>query len=101
MGCSMSMFRAISLVHSNFQANPFFRMGMFSNLKRLANSGDPDETARYEPAHLDLHWFATVVSKEVCGVEWVNIIVQHSVAIVPYLIILTAISVTIVKIYKQ
>ncbi len=55
MGCSMPMFHTISLVHSNFHASPFFRKGMFSNLKLLANSGDPDEAARYEPAHLDLH----------------------------------------------
>ncbi len=30
---------------------------------------DPDETARYEPVHSGSPLFATVVSKEVCGVE--------------------------------
>ncbi|MES9879746.1 MAG: hypothetical protein ABW185_02570, partial [Sedimenticola sp.] len=29
MGCSMPIFHAISLVHSKFQAIPFFRKGMF------------------------------------------------------------------------
>ncbi len=34
-------------------------MFVFSNLNTLANSKDPDETARYKPAHLDLHCLQT------------------------------------------
>ena len=39
----------------------------------MANSVDPDETARYEPSHLDLHFlhrylFRSVGLKEVCTV---------------------------------
>ncbi len=37
----------------------------------LANSADPDETACYEPAHLDLHCLQTF-DMEVCGAERVN-----------------------------
>ena len=45
---------------------PFFQIGMsVRNKNRMANSVDPDETARYEPSQLDLHglqkcqgWFA-------------------------------------------
>ena len=40
----------------------FFPMGVKVKItKRIANSADPDETARYEPSHLDLRCLQKVI----------------------------------------
>ncbi len=57
MGSSMPMFRAVSLDHSKFSGSSILqKMVIFSNLKTMK----PDETAGYQPAHLDLHCVYTL-----------------------------------------
>ena len=36
------------------RTEPLFLIGVL--LKKMENSGDPDEMAHYEPSHLDLHF---------------------------------------------
>ena len=69
----------LGAIQNYFWTCPLFRTGMsFLNQKRIANNVNPDETAHYEPSHLDLHCLRRVsVSVPVYRVERVNRVEQN------------------------
>ena len=56
-----------------FLTNYRFERSLYVNLKdRMSNSVDPDETAHYEPSHLDLCYLQKTIIMT-CGSERVNV----------------------------